>query len=57
MGWMRTARNLCPWIVPAILAIIHEVADYYRKEIAQLRVIARVAAITAEFWLRSKHGT
>jgi hypothetical protein len=42
---------------PAILATIHELADYYRKEIAQLRLIARDAAITAELWIRSKHGT
>jgi hypothetical protein len=42
---------------PAILATVHELADYYRKEIAQLRLIARDAAITAELWIRSKHGT
>jgi hypothetical protein len=42
---------------PAILATVHELADYYRQEIAQLRLIARDAAITAELWLRSKHGT
>jgi hypothetical protein len=42
---------------PEILATVHELEDYYRKEIAQLRVIARDAAITAELWLRSKHGT
>ena len=42
---------------PEILATIHELADYYRKEIAQLRLIARDAAVTAELWLRSKHGT
>ena len=42
---------------PQILATIHELADYYRKEIAQLRLIARDAAITAELWIRSKHGT
>jgi hypothetical protein len=42
---------------PKILATIHELADYYRKEIAHLRVIARDTAITAELWLRSKHGT
>jgi hypothetical protein len=28
-----------------------------KEEIAQLRIIARDAAITAELWLRSKHGT
>jgi hypothetical protein len=42
---------------PAILATVHELADYYEKEIAQLRIIARDAAITAELWIRSKHGT
>ena len=29
----------------------------FNEEIARLRVIARDAAITAELWLRSKHGT
>jgi hypothetical protein len=42
---------------PAILATVYELADYYRQEIAQLRIIARDAAITAELWIRSKHGT
>ena len=42
---------------PAILASVYELADYYRQEIAQLRLIARDAAITAELWIRSKHGT
>jgi len=42
---------------PAILATVYEPADYYRKEIAQIRRIARDAAITAELWIRSKHGT
>ena len=42
---------------PEILATIQDLAEYYKKEIAQLRVIARDAAITAELWLRSKHGT
>ena len=42
---------------PAILATVHELADYYRQEIVQLRLIARDAAITAELWIRSKHGT
>jgi hypothetical protein len=42
---------------PAILATIHEFADYYKEEIARLRVIARDAAVTAELWLRSRHGT
>ena len=42
---------------PKILATVYELADYYKKEIAQLRLIARDAAITAELWIRSKHGT
>ena len=42
---------------PAILATIQQLAKDFREEIAQLRIIARHAAITAEFWLRSKHGT
>ena len=42
---------------PAILAIIQQLADDFKEEIAQLRVIARDASITAELWLRSKHGT
>ena len=42
---------------PAILATTREVADDFKEEIARLRVIARDAAVTAELWLRSKHGT
>ena len=42
---------------PAILATPREVADDFKEEIARLRVIARDAAVTAELWLRSKHGT
>ncbi|MFA5268810.1 MAG: hypothetical protein WC379_12640 [Methanoregula sp.] len=42
---------------PEILATIQDLAEYYKKEIAQLRVIARDAAVMAELWLRSKHGT
>jgi hypothetical protein len=42
---------------PKILAAVYELADYYKKEIARLRLIARDAAITAELWIRSKHGT
>jgi hypothetical protein len=42
---------------PAILATTRQLADDFKEEIAQLRIIARDAAITAEFWLRSKHGT
>jgi hypothetical protein len=42
---------------PEILATIQRLANDFKEEIAQLRVIARDAAITAEIWLRSKHGT
>jgi hypothetical protein len=42
---------------PEILATIQQFADNFKEEIAQLRIIARDAAITAELWLRSKHGT
>ena len=42
---------------PEILAGIPELADYFKKEITQLRLIARDAAITAELWIRSRHGT
>jgi hypothetical protein len=42
---------------PGILATIQQLADDFKEEIAQLRIIARDAAITAELWLRSKHGT
>jgi len=42
---------------PEILASIQQLADDFKEEIAQLRIIARHAAITAELWLRSKHGT
>ncbi|MGB9176334.1 MAG: hypothetical protein WCB46_06310 [Methanoregula sp.] len=42
---------------PAILATIRQLADDFKEEIAQLRIIARDKAITAELWLRSKHGT
>jgi len=40
-----------------ILATMQQLADDFKEEIAQLRIIARDAAITAELWLRSKHGT
>jgi len=40
-----------------ILGASGEIADYFKDEIAQLRVIARDAAVSAELWLRSKHGT
>jgi hypothetical protein len=42
---------------PKILATIQELAEYFRTEIANLRLIARDAAVTAELWIRSRHGT
>ena len=42
---------------PKILAPIPELADYYRKDLARLRVIARDTAVSIEFWIRSRHGT
>jgi hypothetical protein len=42
---------------PEILAAARQLADEFREEIARLRIIARDKAITAELWLRSKHGT
>ena len=43
--------------MPAIVAEITELAEYYKPEIAELRVITKDLAITAELWIRSKHGT
>ena len=40
-----------------ILGTAEEFAEDFRKEITELRVIPRDAAVTAELWLRSKHGT
>ncbi len=40
-----------------ILGAASEIADDFKDEIAQLRIIARNAAVSAELWLRSKHGT
>jgi hypothetical protein len=42
---------------PQILGAAAEFADDFKSEIAELRVIARDAAIATELWLRSKHGT
>ncbi|PKL64219.1 MAG: hypothetical protein CVV32_09765 [Methanomicrobiales archaeon HGW-Methanomicrobiales-3] len=42
---------------PKILAAIPELAEYYRKDLARLRLIARDAAVTIELWIRSRHGT
>jgi hypothetical protein len=42
---------------PEILATIQQLTKDFKEEIAQLRIITRDAAITAELWLRSTHGT
>jgi hypothetical protein len=42
---------------PEILATIQQITQDFNEEITQLRIIARDKAITAELWLRSKHGT
>ncbi len=42
---------------PEILAPVADLAEYYAKEIARLRLIARNAAGSAELWIRSKHGS
>ena len=42
---------------PKILAEIPELAEYYKPEIAELRVIAKDPAVVTELWIRSKHGT
>ena len=42
---------------PKILAGIPELTEYFKKEITGLRLIALDAAITAELWIRSRHGT
>lgn len=42
---------------PEILLSIQQLGTDFKEEISQLRIIARDAAITAELWLRSKHGT
>jgi hypothetical protein len=41
---------------PAILSTIQQLADDFKEEIAQLRIIARNAAITAELWLGQSTG-
>jgi hypothetical protein len=40
----------------AFLASIQQLADDFKEEIAQFRIIARDAAVTAELWHRSMHG-
>ena len=42
---------------PKILATIPELVEYYKQDLARLRLIARDAAVTAELWIRSRHGT
>jgi len=42
---------------PGILAPVPELVEYYKKDIARLRLIARDAAIVIELWIRSRHGT
>jgi hypothetical protein len=42
---------------PKILASIPELADYYRTDLARLRVITRDASVVTELWIRSRHGT
>jgi len=42
---------------PAILATVQELAEDFKEEIARLRIIAHDAAVTAELWIRSRHGT
>jgi len=42
---------------PKILAGIPELVEYYKKDLARLRLIVHDAAVTAELWIRSKHGT
>jgi hypothetical protein len=42
---------------PKILASIPELAEYYRTDLARLRVITRDAAVVTELWIRSRHGT
>jgi len=42
---------------PKILASIQELAEYYKNDLARLRLIARDTAIAIELWIRSRHGT
>ena len=42
---------------PKILAPVPELAEYYRTDLARLRLIARDAANVLELWIRSRHGT
>lgn len=40
-----------------IFGAMSEIGDDFKDEIEQLRIIARDKAVSAELWLRSKHGT
>ncbi|PKL64041.1 MAG: hypothetical protein CVV32_10285 [Methanomicrobiales archaeon HGW-Methanomicrobiales-3] len=42
---------------PKILAGTPELVEYYQKDLARLRLIARDAANVIELWIRSRHGT
>ena len=42
---------------PRILAAISLIAEDFREDIRELRLITKDAAISLELWLRSKHGT
>ncbi len=42
---------------PKILAEIADLEEYYKPEIAELRLIVKDPAVAAELWIRSKHGT
>ncbi len=40
-----------------IFGVVSEISDDFKDEIGHLRIIARDKAVSAELWLRSKHGT
>ncbi|MCK9632547.1 MAG: hypothetical protein M0R30_13025 [Methanoregula sp.] len=42
---------------PKILASIPELIEYYKNDLARLRLITRDAAVMVELWIRSRHGT
>lgn len=42
---------------PKILAPLPELIEYYGKDLARLRLVARDAAVAIELWIRSRHGT
>jgi hypothetical protein len=41
----------------SLKSLIREHTNFLRYQIPELRFIARDAAVTAELWIRSKHGT